>query len=87
MNSSVPRELDPIAVKALTRSPEERYESAATLAAELRSVAAILDVRSGAVEPPTVAPARRRRQSVARWLIPALILAAVAVLVWLAARA
>jgi serine/threonine protein kinase len=86
MNSSVPRELDPIAVKALTRSPEERYESAATLAAELRSVAAILDVRSGLIEPPTLAPARRRRQSVTGWLIAALILAAVAVLVWLAAR-
>jgi serine/threonine-protein kinase len=87
MNSSVPRELDPIAVKALTKSPDESYESAATLAAELRSVAAILDVRSGLIEPPSLAPDRRRRQSVAGWLIAALILAAVAVLVWLAARA
>jgi len=87
MNSSVPRELDPIAVKALTKSPDESYESAATLAAELRSVAAILDVRSGLTEPPTLAPARRRRQSVAGWLIAALVLAAVAILVWLAARA
>jgi eukaryotic-like serine/threonine-protein kinase len=87
MNSSVPRELDPIAVKALRKSPDESYESAATLAAELRSVAAILDVRSGLTEPPTLAPARRHRQSVAGWLIAALILAAVAVLVWLAARA
>jgi len=87
MNSSVPRELDPIALKALTKSPDERYESAATLAAELRSVAAILDVRSGLTEPPTLSPARRRRQSVAGWLVAGLILAAVAVLVWLAARA
>jgi serine/threonine protein kinase len=87
MNSSVPRELDPIAVKALTKSPDQSYESAATLAAELRSVAAILDVRSGLIEPPSLAPDRRRRQSVAGWLIAALILAAVAVLVWLAARA
>jgi serine/threonine protein kinase len=86
MNSSVPRELDPIALKALTNNPHGRYESAATLAAELRSVAAILDVRSGAIEPPTLAAARRRRQSVAGWLIAALILAAVAVLVWLAAH-
>ena len=86
MNSSVPRELDPIALKALTNNPDGRYESAATLAAELRSVAAILDVRSGAIEPPTLAAARRRRQSVAGWLIAALILAAVAVLVWLAAH-
>jgi serine/threonine protein kinase len=87
LNSSVPRELDPIALKALTRSPDARYESAATLAAELRSVAAILDVRSGLTEPPTLAPDRRRRRSVAGWLIAALILAAITVLVWLAARA
>src|SRR5579864_6911933 len=87
INSSVPRELDPIAVKALTRSPDARYESAATLAAELRSVAAILDVRSGLTEPPTLAPDWQRRRSVAGWLIAALILAAIAVLVWLAARA
>jgi serine/threonine protein kinase len=87
INSSVPRELDPIAVKALTKTPDVRYESAATLAAELRSVAAILDVRSGTTEPPTLAPARQRRRSVAGWLIAALILAAIAVLVWLAARA
>jgi serine/threonine-protein kinase len=87
INSSVPRELDPIAVKALTRTPDARYESAATLAAELRSVAAILDVRSGLTEPPTLQPDRLRRRSLAGWLIAALILAAITVLVWLAARA
>jgi serine/threonine protein kinase len=87
INSSVPRELDPIAVKALTKSPDARYESAATLAAELRSVAAILDVRSGAAEPPTLARHGPRRQSVAGWLIAALVLAAIAGLVWLAVRA
>jgi serine/threonine-protein kinase len=87
MNSSVPRELDPIVVKALTKSPDARHESAATLAAELRSVAAILDVRSGATEPPMLAPARRRRRSVAGWLLAALVLAATAALLWLAARA
>lgn len=87
MNSNVPRELDPIVTKALAKSPDGRYESAATLAAELRSVAAILDVRSGAIEPPTLAPARPRQRSVAGWLITALILAAIAGLVWLATRA
>src|ERR1700687_4785397 len=86
MNSSVPRELDPIAVKALTKGPDGRYESAATLAAELRSVAAILDVRSGATEPPTLAAAPRGLASAAGGVVGALVLAAVAVLVWLAAR-
>ena len=34
LNASVPRELDPIAVKALTKSPDGCYEFAATLAKE-----------------------------------------------------
>jgi serine/threonine protein kinase len=87
INASVPRELDPIAVKALTKSPDARYESAATLAAELRSVAAILDVRSGMAEPPRLARGTPRRRIVAGWLIAALVLAAIVGLVWLAVRA
>src|SRR5262245_1342114 len=46
VNRSVPRELDPIVAKALAKKPDDRYASAATLAAELRSVGAILDVRT-----------------------------------------
>jgi hypothetical protein len=41
----VPPELDGIVLKAVAPNPDSRYQSAATLAAELRSVAAILDVR------------------------------------------
>ncbi len=63
VNSSVPRELDPIVTKALAKSLDQRYESAATMAAELRAVAAILDVRSHRIEPPsstvTILPPRR----------------------------
>src|SRR3989442_438688 len=51
LNRSVPRDGDPIGGKALAKSLDQRYESAATLAAELRSVAAILDVRQDASEP------------------------------------
>jgi serine/threonine-protein kinase len=44
-NPHVPPELDAVVLKAVAPNPDNRYQSAATLAAELRSVAAILDVR------------------------------------------
>jgi TolB-like protein len=63
VNTSVPRELDPIVAKALAKSLDQRYESAATMAADLRAVAAILDVRSHSIKPPsstvTILPPRR----------------------------
>ncbi|HEX5473428.1 MAG TPA: serine/threonine-protein kinase [Vicinamibacterales bacterium] len=48
-NPAVPPELDAILLKALARDLEQREQSAAALAAELRSVAAVLDVRTGDV--------------------------------------
>lgn len=86
INPAVPKDLDPIVTKALARNLEYRYGSAATLAAELRSAAAMLDVRSGAIEPPTMAVAEPRRAG-AGWLVTLLILVALAGLVWLAIRA
>lgn len=47
-NPHVPGELDEIVLRAVAPNPDLRYQSAATLAAELRSMAAILDVRGGA---------------------------------------
>lgn len=80
-NPHVPRELDDIVLKAVAPNPELRYQSAATLAAELRSLAAILDVRGGAgdeEEEPASEPA-----SVGRILLLAvLILGAVAAVAW-----
>src|SRR4029079_2059956 len=43
---SLPVELDAIVAKAMAKSLDQRYGSAAAMAAELRSVGAILDVRS-----------------------------------------
>jgi hypothetical protein len=54
------------------------------VAAELRSVAAILDVRSGDAEPPILVreqPARRTG-----WVVAAVIVMTIAGLVWLALR-
>jgi TolB-like protein len=59
-NAGVPRELDPILAKMLAKNPYDRYESAASLAAELRSVAAMLDIRSGEAEPRAVSIGRKR---------------------------
>jgi TolB-like protein len=83
VNSSVPRELDPIVAKALAKSLDQRYESAATMAAELRAVAAILDVRSHRLEPPsstiTILPPRRSYG----WVTAvAVLLAAAAAVAW-----
>ena len=63
--------------KLLAKSLDQRYESAATMAAELRAVAAILDVRSHRLEPPsstvTILPPRR---SYGRAIAVAVLLAA-----------
>ena len=83
VNKSLPREVDAIVLKALAKSLDQRYESAATLAAELRSLAAILDVRSESAAPAStpvaVVPPRR---SVAGWIALLLLLAALAAAAW-----
>jgi len=75
VNRSVPKELEPIVAKALAKSLEQRYQSAATLAAELRSVAAILDVRSDRAVPVVTAATARRRPRAAAVLFTLLALA------------
>jgi len=80
---SLPRELDDVVAKALSAYAEGGYQAAATCAAELRAVAAILDVRAASAEPARVGPvkaARRERRS-RGWII----LAAAAALAVLAA--
>ena len=52
-NTAAPKELDAVIARALTRDLGQRQQSAAALAAELRSVAAMLDVRSGDVHEPS----------------------------------
>lgn len=86
-NSSIPKELDPIVIKALNKPGDEQYESAATLAAELRSVAAVLDVRSGDREPPSNVPPRsEKKRRLPTWAVIALVAIVIAALVWFATR-
>ena len=53
VNAAVPKDLDAVIARALTRDLSQRQQSAAALAAELRTVAAVLDVRSGDVHEPS----------------------------------
>ena len=63
LNANVPPELEHIIGRMLAANVEHRAQSAATIAAEFRSVAAILDVRTEAAEAAEAAePVRRRKQ-------------------------
>ena len=58
INRDVPLELDAIVLRALAKQLNDRYQGAAALATELRSVTAILDIRAGECEPPELMQAR-----------------------------
>lgn len=80
-NATIPAELDEVVLKAVAPNPDSRYQSVATLAAELRSIGAILDVRGTFGE--DEAPAAGSATNVGRILLTALlILAAVGALAW-----
>ena len=53
VNPAVPRDLDTVLAHALTPDIAQRQQSTAAFAAELRSVAAVLDVRTGDVSAPS----------------------------------
>ncbi len=89
VNPEIPAELDAIVGRATALRAADRYQSAAPLAAELRSLAAILDVRSGDREPPTHVAAPLHRPDpwfgrVASLTAAAVVVLAVAVWFWLA---
>ncbi len=83
LGPSLPRELDAVVSKALGTGVDGGYEVAATCAAELRSVAAILDVRAASADPARVMPLRRVRRSRSMWGV--LVVVVVAVVLALAA--
>jgi serine/threonine protein kinase len=68
---SLPRELDDVVAKALGTFAEGGYEAAATCAAELRSVATILDLRAVSAEPARVVPVKgiQRERRARAWII------------------
>jgi hypothetical protein len=63
LNATVPAELEQVIGRMLAANVEHRAQSAATIAAELRSIAAILDARTEAAEAAEAAePPRRHRE-------------------------
>jgi serine/threonine-protein kinase len=85
-NRNVPSEVDEIVLKAVAPNAASRFQSTVTLVAELRSVAAILDVRGGAGDED--GQQEEHATSVGRVLIlTAVILLALGALAWwMAAR-
>ena len=63
VNNALPAEFDAIVERTMAERVEDRYQSAVSLAAELRSLAAILDVRRGDREPPSLVSAKKARSS------------------------
>ena len=85
LNARVPAELEQIIGRMLAANVDHRAQSAAAIAAEFRSVAAILDARTEAEEAAeAAAPPRRREQrrgGIAA-LVVVLIVVATAIAVW-----
>ena len=86
LNATVPAELEQLIGRMLAANVEHRAQSAATVAAEFRSVAAILDARTEAAEAAEAAepPGRRRenRRGGTLTLVFMLLLMAAAIAVW-----
>ena len=86
LNPSVPPELEQVIARMLAATVDHRAQSAAAVAAELRSIAAILDTRTEAAEAAAaVEPLRRgqRRGRSVAVVVMAIVLAGAAVAAWL----
>jgi TolB-like protein len=70
VNPSLPKDVDAVVARALAKSLDGRYESAATFAAALRALGVTLDVRTGLAETTTRVSAftPRRRRSAGPWI-------------------
>jgi serine/threonine protein kinase len=78
-NPGVPKDFDAILARAMTPDLDRRLQSAASFAAELRSVGAVLDVRTGeAVHAPDVLPLDDKPDRDASILLASALIAAAA---------
>lgn len=83
----LPADLDTMLGRALAKDLDARQQSAASFSAELRSVAAVLDVRSGESPPSDLIPVDDEDAGTGRWWIVALLLVvAIAAAWWMLAR-
>jgi len=82
LNKSVPPELDRIVGRMLAGQIEHRFQSAATVAAELRAIAAILEARATAEEAAFEMPRRQSARS-GRAVVWTVLVVFAALAVWL----
>jgi serine/threonine-protein kinase len=90
INRNVPAELEQIVGRMLAGNVERRAQSASAIAAELRSIAAIIDTRTEAAEAakttqPPMRRAERKRKGAVAWLIVGLVLLGILV-AWMLER-
>jgi serine/threonine-protein kinase len=82
LNAAVPAALDAIVARALAKSLDRRYQSAAEMAAELRLAIADLESKPPRVEPPPRRAASRRRWPLVLVALLIVVAAAVAVAIY-----
>jgi len=82
-SAELPRELDATLARALTKDLESRQQSAVSFAAELRSIAAMFDVRAGETVPSSRMPLDDDGGGSGRWWALAALLGGLAVAAWL----
>jgi serine/threonine protein kinase len=83
-NPAVPTTVDAVVVRALAKSLETRYQSAAELSGDLRVALQGLEARQVAADRSDASPARRARRSAnpGAWLLLALLALALAAIGW-----
>lgn len=79
----LPRELDATLARALAKDLASRQQSAVSFAAELRSIAAMFDVRAGETVPSSQIPLDDDGGGTGRWWALAVLLGGLAVAAWL----
>lgn len=86
LQPDLPPELDAMLSRALAKDVHARQESAASLAAELRSLSAVLDVRSGETVPGELLPLDDEDAGTGKWWLVALTVAAGLIVWWMLRR-
>jgi serine/threonine protein kinase len=79
--ANVPADFESIVARAMAKEIDRRHQSAASFSAELRSVGAILDVRSGDSAPGHLVPLDEESGS-GKWWAAAIVVAALAAIIW-----
>ncbi len=78
----LPREFDTMLTRAMAKDLDARQQSAASLSAELRSVAAVLDVRTGDRQPGELLPLDDEGSGAKWWLVGAAAIGFGAAAIW-----